>query len=161
MTISVSFHELFFVLYMNRFRYSLSELRQLMSTAQERASMFCLWAKRVDSLLDGLDQPKPDLQYMQALVLDGKNKQFTNCEQYNELVAAIGETERILGTIYDIMQPKSKYDSITLIGCFFIVICLRDLFVSVHDLKQVLQDVLALPCVLPEADKLQVKCILF
>ena len=30
------------------------------------------------------------------------------------------------------------------------------MFVSVHDLKQVLQDVLALPCVLPEVDKLQV-----
>lgn len=76
--------------------------------AQVRASQFCVWAKRIDDLLDCLDEPKPDLLYMKSLLLDGENKKFTSCEQYNELAAVIGETERIAQTIHDILQPKGR-----------------------------------------------------
>lgn len=92
----------------SRYRYSLDELRQLMSSSQQRANLYCTWANRVDQLLDGFNKPKPDLPYMKNLLSEGESKGFTNCEQYHELAATIVEAERILVAVQDILQPKTR-----------------------------------------------------
>ena len=86
----------------------MEELHQLVSTAQKRANLFCEWANEVDQLLDGCNQPKPDLQFMEALLHDGETKGFNNCEQYHELVCAVSEAKRILTSIRNILQLKNR-----------------------------------------------------
>ena len=78
----------------------------LMSAAQQKANLFYIWSKRVDKLLDGYIQPKPSIESLKLLLIEGEKKGLTSCEQYNELSSTIDEANRISGTIQDVVYKK-------------------------------------------------------
>lgn len=91
-----------------RYRHSLSELYDLVSRAQLKANMFCVWSDKVDKLLDGFESPKPDIEFMKSLKVEAEGQSLTQCEQYQELCATITEAERLQKDVYRLGR-KDKY----------------------------------------------------
>lgn len=89
-----------------RYRHTLDELRTLMSAAQQKASLFYKWSKKVDKVLDGYIQPKPSIESLKQLLTEGEGKGLTACEQYNELSSTIEEANKISSTIEDVVYKK-------------------------------------------------------
>lgn len=91
-----------------RYRHSINELHDLVSKAQMKANLFCVWSDKVDKLLDGFESPKPDIQFMKDLRVEAEGQSLTQCEQYQELCAMINEAERLQKDVYR-MGRKDKY----------------------------------------------------
>jgi histone demethylase JARID1 len=117
-----------------RFRYNLHELKDLILSSQERASLYCEWASRVDQLLDGYNLPKQDITLMKQLLADGDTKRFHNCDQYRDLMSSFKDASLILTSIEEALRPKN-----------------RTKLVTASDLKQIIDNIESLPCLLPES----------
>ena len=78
-----------------RYRHTLDELHDLVSIAENKADLFCVWSEKVDRLLDGFEQPRPDIEFMKDLKFEAERQSLVQCDQYQELCASIVEAEKL------------------------------------------------------------------
>ena len=73
----------------------MDELQSLVSLAQTKANLYCMWSEKVDKLLDGFQKPKPNIEFMRELKFEAERQNLVQCDQYQELCATILEAERL------------------------------------------------------------------